>query len=124
MNNANKITSFADLKAWRKGHRFVLAIYRITRTFPKEEMFGLTSQLRRAAISITSNLAEGFGRRGIKEKIRFYMIALGSLREAQNQLLIAKDLGYITPEEFKELAEKSVEISKIINSLIKGASDL
>jgi four helix bundle protein len=76
------------------------------------------SQLRRALISITSNIAEGFGRRSLKEKVQFYYIAAGSLTEVQNQLLIAKDLGYITTEEFKEAANLSVEVAKLLNGLI------
>ncbi|MBI4599730.1 four helix bundle protein [Candidatus Uhrbacteria bacterium] len=73
--------SFTDLKAWQEGHTLVLKIYKITQSFPKEEQFGLTNQLRRAAVSLTSNIAEGFGRGSYKEKAQFYSIALGSLTE-------------------------------------------
>lgn len=113
-----KIKSFTDLKVWKKGHEFVLCIYKITKNFPKEELFGLSNQLRRASVSITSNVAEGFSRKTYKEKSRFYFIALGSLVEAQNQLLIARDTKYITPKEFNILAKRSIEISKMINGLI------
>ena len=77
---------------WREAHKLVLLIYKTTKGFPKKELFGLTSQLRRAAVSITSNIAEGFSRQGYKEKLQFYYMALGSLTESQNQLLIAKQL--------------------------------
>ena len=113
-----KITSFTQLIVWQKGHRLVLLVYKITKKFPKDELFGLVSQLRRALISITSNIAEGFGRRSLKEKIHFYSIAAGSLTEVQNQLLIARDLGYITNQEFQVCAALSVEIAKLINALI------
>lgn len=73
-----KITSFTDLEAWRIGHSLVLRIYKATKLFPREEQFGLISQMQRAAVSITSNIAEGFSRRGAKEKIQFYYLALGS----------------------------------------------
>ena len=115
-----KITSFRDLEAWKKGHKLVLEIYRITRDFPKSEIFGLVSQMRRCAVSITSNIAEGFSRNSSKEKIQFYAQARGSLTELQNQLLIARDVGYITDQAFRILGHKSVEIHKIINGLIKN----
>lgn len=114
-----KIKSFTDLYAWQEGHSLVLDIYRITKKFPEEELFGLTNQLRRAAVSFTSNLAEGFSRHSYKEKAQFYSIALGSLTEIQNQLLVARDLEYITKVEFDNLANKTVTISKITNGLIK-----
>lgn len=114
-----KIQSFTDLRVWQAGHGLVLEIYKITKTFPKDEMFGLTNQIRRASVSITSNIAEGFSRRSYKEKSQFYSMALGSLTEIQNQLLIAKDIEYITQQEFKTLAEKTVDISKMLNGLIK-----
>lgn len=114
-----KIISFVDLFAWQKGHSLVRHIYNITKTFPKEEIFCLTSQMRRAAISITSNIAEGFCRNTMKEKVNFYSISLGSLTEIQNQLLIAKDIGYISQENFIPIYELSIETNKILNGLIK-----
>ncbi|MFZ2970116.1 MAG: four helix bundle protein [Minisyncoccia bacterium] len=125
MNNESaKIRSFTDLNAWKEGHRLVLMIYEITKDFPKEEIFGLTSQIRRCAVSITSNIAEGFSRQSYKEKVRFYSIALGSTTELQNQLLIARDVGYITKEQFQNIAEQSVKVHKITNGLIKGSKKL
>jgi len=89
---SGKIKSFMDLDAWKEGHRLVLEIYQITKKFPREELFGLTNQLRRAAVSFTSNIAEGFSRNSYKEKLQFYSMALGSLTEIQNQLLISRDI--------------------------------
>lgn len=120
----HKITSFTDLNAWREGHRLVLAIYKETTKFPREERFSLVDQLRRASVSITSNIAEGFSRFGRNEKKLFYRMALGSLTELQNQLLIARDLGYLSKEDFNKLAEMSVTSSKLINGLVKSTSSL
>lgn len=114
-----KIQSFRDLKAWQEGHTLVLSIYRMTEHFPKEEKYSLTDQMRRASVSVTSNIAEGFSRQSKKEKMRFYVIALGSLTEIQNQLLIARDLGFITQVEFFPAANTSVTVHKLINGLIK-----
>ena len=119
-----KIKSFTDLRAWQEGHKLVLIIYKITQDFPKEEQFGLTCQIRRAAISITSNIAEGFSRKSYKEKVQFYSMALGSLTEVQNQLLVAKDIGYITKEEFIKVANNTIEVSKITNGLIRSSKTL
>src|SRR4030067_3416968 len=98
----NKIKSFTDLGAWKESHKLVLMIYDISKNFPREEMFGLTIQIRRAAVSITSNIAEGFSRKTYKEKTQFYFMAIGSNTEIRNQLIIAKDLKYITPEKLQK----------------------
>lgn len=90
-----KIAAFTDLDAWKEGHQLVILIYMLTKQFPRDEQFGLTSQIRRAVVSITSNIAEGFSRNSYREKLQFYSMALGSLTEVQNQLLIAKDVGYL-----------------------------
>ncbi len=121
---SRKIKSFTDLNVWQEGHKLVLSIYKITKKFPREEQFGLSNQLQRAAISLTSNIAEGFSRNSYKEKLQFYSTALGSLTEIQNQLLIAKDIGYITRAEFDEIAEKTVLISKMANGLIKKSKSI
>jgi four helix bundle protein len=86
--------SFQDVELWRKAHAWVLEIYKFTRSFPKHELFGLTSQLRRAAISVPANFAEGFKKRGLADKIRFYNIAQGSLEECRYYLILARDLAY------------------------------
>lgn len=123
MNNG-KIRSFTDLNAWKEGHKLVLKIYELTKNFPTLEQFGLTNQLRRAVVSITSNIAEGFSRISYKEKSQFYSIALGSLTEAQNQLIIARDLGYIRNKAFLELADKTITVSKLLNGLIKKSKTM
>lgn len=114
------IKSFTDLNAWKEGHQLVLQIYRMTKLFPSDEKFGLINQIQRAAVSITSNIAEGFSRHSNKEKVQFYYTALGSLTEVQNQLLISRDLGYINPLLFNEIAVKTVIVSKLLNGLIKS----
>ena len=118
---SGKIRSFTDLDAWKEGHNVVLSIYRITEKFHKEEIFGLTSQIRRCAVSITSNIAEGFSRQSYREKSQFYSIALGSVTELQNQLLIARDVGHINNLIFKEVADNTVKVHKIVNGLIKSS---
>ncbi|MDD3487587.1 MAG: four helix bundle protein [Candidatus Moranbacteria bacterium] len=114
---SKKIKSFTDLYAWQEGHKLVLMIYRETEKFPKKEIFGLTGQMRRCAVSITSNIAEGFSRSTAKDKCQFYSISHGSLTELQNQLLIAKDVKYIDRDLFKKLADQSVIVAKLINGL-------
>lgn len=111
---------FTDILAWQKSHKFVLNIYRLSESFPTTEQFGLTSQIRRAAVSITSNIVEGFDRGSNKEFKQFLIIARSSLSECQNQLLIAKDLGFMTQKDFEKMAADSVEIHKMINGLIKN----
>ncbi len=112
------IHSFKDLFVWQKGHLVVLEIYKVTQSFPKSELFGLTNQLRRAAVSITSNIAEGFSRRSSKEKIQFYFMAYGSLSEVENQLQIAKDIGYLDEDLFEDLMYLVNETGKLLNGLI------
>ncbi len=118
MNNMGKIKSFTDLKAWQEGHKLVIMIYKVTKKFPKEEIFGLISQMQRAAVSITSNIAEGFGRQTYKEKVHFYYQAHGSLTELKNQILIAKDIGYLLKEDFDELVYQINIAHKLLQGLI------
>lgn len=117
-----KIKSFTDLIAWKEAHKLAIFVYEATKLFPKEEIYGLTNQVRRAAVSVSSNIAEGFSRRSSAEKRQFYYQALGSLTELQNQLLIARDIKYLTKEKFNELANQTISVSKLINSLIKCVS--
>lgn len=117
-----KIRSFTDLIVWRKAHLFVLKIYKLTSCFPRSENYGLRDQLRRASVSITSNIAEGFYRRTSVDKSHFYYTSLGSLAEIQNQLIISRDLNYLDNRLFQELGKESVEIHKLINGLIKTSS--
>ncbi len=118
MIEKNKIKTFIDLNAWKKSHELVLFVYKITESFPKKEMFALTSQMRRSSISITSNIAEGFSRHSYKEKIHFYSIALGSLTELQSQFLVARDVGYMK-ENYEIFFENSIIVHKLINGLIR-----
>ena len=118
--NTSKITSFTDLNAWQRGHDLVLGVYESTGSFPSSEQFGLSSQIKRAVVSITSNIAEGFSRRTLADKTHFYYMALGSCTEVQNQLLIAKDLKFLEKDLFKKLADLSIEVHKLLNGLIKS----
>jgi len=99
-------------------------IYEVTKTFPNDEIFGLVSQTKRAAVSITSNIAEGFSRQSLREKIQFYSIAHGSLTELQNQLLVARDVGYLSRDDFHRLSEQSVTVHKLVNAFIKKTRTL
>jgi len=117
----NKIKSFKDLKVWQEAHKLSLEIYKQTKFFPKDEIFGLTSQMKRSAISVTSNIAEGFNRKSYKEKVNFYYISLGSISELQNQILISKDIGYLKNDEFKDMFDKSISVHKMLNGLIKSS---
>ena len=116
-----KISDFTDLIAWQEGHKLVLAIYDITKKFPTDERFGLINQLRKAAVSVTSNIAEGFRRNSYKEKTQFYSTSFGSIAEIQNQLLIAKDLEYITQQEFDTINSILSLTSKLTRGLIKSS---
>jgi four helix bundle protein len=113
------IRSFKDLNAWKKGHELVLTLYRLTKDFPREEAFGLTTQLRRAGVSITANIAEGFSRQSNREKVQFYATALGSLTETQSHLLLAKDVGYLSPETYQQAEDQSITVNKILAGLLK-----
>lgn len=113
----DKIKSFTDLKVWQEGHKLVLSIYKITRDFPKEETYSLTDQMRRATTSITSNIAEGFGRHSYREKVQFYYLAQGSLTELKNQILIAKDVGYLKKEDYEILTSCSNDTHRLLQGL-------
>lgn len=115
--------SFKDLIVWQKAHQLVLKIYKTTKSFPKEETYGITSQIRRSAISVAANIAEGFKKRGKKDKVRFFNIAEGSLEETKYYLLLAHDLEYADTSNFEELTD---EVGKLLTSysksVLKGAS--
>jgi len=113
---------YRDLIAWQKAMELVTEIYRISQRFPKEELYGLTNQLRRAAVSIPSNLAEGHGRNSPKEFHHFAGNARGSLLEVETQLEIALNLGYLSKEIANQLQLKTAELGKIINGLREWAS--
>lgn len=114
-----KIESFTDLNVWREGHKLVIMVYKITNGFPKKETYSLIDQMRRAAASITANIAEGFGRQTYKEKVQFYYLAKGSLSELKNFILIAKDVGYLSEEELKILAEQANIVDQLLQGIIR-----
>ena len=112
-----KSKSFTDLIVWRKTHQFVLEVYILTKIFQKEEVFALTSQLRKAAVSIPANIAEGYKKRGKNDKVRFFNISEGSLEECKYYIILSKDLEYISNDDFLVSA---VEVSKLLNSYSKA----
>jgi len=114
----NKATSFQDLEVWKKSHQLVLDTYKLTKNFPPEEKFGLVSQMRRAAISIPANLAEGFKKRSLKDKSNFYNIAQGSLEEVRYYVVLSKDLNYLN--ETRGLLDSTTEIGRMLNGLISS----
>ena len=109
--------SFKDLVVWKKAHNLVLGIYKLTSLFPKAEIYGLTSQMRRASVSIPANIAEGFKKRGIKDKVRFLNIAEGSLEELKYYLQLTNDLKYGSTKEFEPSTE---EVGKLLTSYSKA----
>jgi four helix bundle protein len=113
------VEDFKDLVVWTKAHQLTLAVYQRTRTFPKEEMYGLTSQVRRASASIGANIAEGCGRRSDAEMKRFLQIARGSASELEYHLLLAKDLQFLAADEFKVLEQKVLEVQRMLASLVQ-----
>ena len=119
MNKVKTIKDFTDLKAWQEGHNLVILIYKKTSDFPKREMYSLSDQMRRAAISITSNIAEGFGRQSYKEKVQFYYQAQGSLIELKNQLIIARDVFYLSIEDYEILRSQSNLAHQLLQGLIQ-----
>lgn len=114
------ILSFKDLVVWQKSHQFVLEIYSVTAGFPKEEIYALTNQIRRAAVSIPANIAEGFKKKTLPNKINFLSHSEGSLEEVKYYLILAKDLNYISLIDFERLTLDAEEISKLINGYSKS----
>ena len=104
---------------WQKAHELTLHVYQVTSRFPKEELYGLTSQLRRSVLSIPSNIAEGCGRNGDKEFARFLQIAMGSASEAQYQLLLSRDLDYLNTTEYQQLEQAITEVKRMLASFLK-----
>ena len=115
-----EIKTYRDLIVWQKAMQLVSNIYFETKEFPKDEQFGITSQLRRCSISIPSNIAEGYGRFSTKDYLRFLKVARGSLFEFQTQIEICKNLSYLSPDQFKKLNEQSREIERMLSALIKS----
>ena len=116
-----KSTTFEDVNLWRKAHEWVLDVYRFTESFPKHELFGLTSQLRRAAVSVPANFAEGFKKNSRADKVRFYNIAQGSLEESRYYLILARDLKYGDPSKLMMGAN---EIGKMLSSYARATVNI
>jgi four helix bundle protein len=114
---AQAAKKFEDLIVWQKAHAFVLEVYRFTQVFPKQEAFGLTSQFRRAAVSIPANIAEGFVKKSVKDKGRFFNIAQGSLEECRYYLILVEDLKYGDTATLKDLI---IEVSKILDAYVRS----
>ena len=117
------MTTHKDLNVWKKSMNLVILIYRLTGQFPKEELFGLSSQMRRAAVSIPSNFAEGHGRSSDKELIRFLFISLGSASELETQILLSNKLDFLNEEGFNQLNELNNEIIRMLVALIRSKNN-
>lgn len=113
------VRSFTQLRTWQKSREFAVRVYEDTKAFPETEKFGLTSQVRRSATSVSANIAEGFSRASAKEKTQFYHIALGSLTESLSHMYIAADLGFCAPDTLKWYEQESEGLHKMINGMIK-----
>jgi four helix bundle protein len=113
------LKDFRQLAVWQKSHTLTLTIYKMTTSFPKEELYGLTSQIRRASSSIPANIAEGCGRHGDVELARFFQIAMGSASELEYHLLLAHDLGFIEKSQYTQLDQDLVEVKRMLNSFIQ-----
>lgn len=124
MSQEKPIKDFRDIIAWQKAHVLAVEIYKNTKDFPQEEQFGLTNQIRRAAVSVSSNIAEGFGRRSNADRVHFYDMARASLHEVQAQLLIAKDVGFLINDLYTGLEEKGTECHKLLTGLINKTKTL
>ena len=109
-----------DLRVWQQSIDLVFSVYLMTKSFPKDELFGLVSQMRRAAVSVPSNIAEGFARGTDKEKIHFLRISSGSMSELETQLVLSKELEYISEEEYQKVSEHLTVVWKQLNSLISS----
>lgn len=114
----SEIKSYRDLEVWKQSRALASLIYKASNTFPQHEQFGLTSQLRRASVSVPSNIVEGCGRGGTKDSLRFFFIARGGLYEMETQILIASDLNYMSEEESKTLLTKESNCRRLLNGFI------
>ena len=114
------LKNYKDLKVWQKSYELCLKIYRLTAKFPKEERYGLTSQIRRAAVSIPSNIVEGYGRKTTADYLRFLYIAYGSICELETQLLLSGDLNYVNQEYLESLKDGTEEVERMLKAMIKS----
>jgi four helix bundle protein len=114
------LKNYKELKVWQKAYQLCIAMYKITKGFPKDERFGLTSQIRRAAVSVPSNITEGYGRKTTQEYLQSLYIAYGSHCELETQIMLSKDLGYIKTEDFEGLQMGIGEVERMLKALIKS----
>lgn len=115
--------SFKEVIAWQKAHQFVINIYKTCAHFPSYEKYGLCSQFQRAAVSIAANIAEGYRKNGMADKLKFLNIAQGSLEECRYYIILARDLEYINNEKYNELNQEIEETSKLVNAYYRGIKD-
>lgn len=124
MVESAKINSFEELNVWQKSADLAVTVYKLTKSFPNKETYALSDQVQRSAVSVSANIAEGFGRLGKAEKLNFYNIAYGSLLETKSHLLIAAKLGYIASDELGETLATITSCQKLINASRKSLSNL
>ena len=123
MEEKGSIRSYRELTAWKKAMQLAKLVYTLTRGWPKEELYSLTTQIRRAAVSIPSNIAEGQGRFSTKEFMHFLRVAHGSLTEMETQIILAQDLGYLSNEQTDQLLASSAEVGRLINGLYRSLAN-
>ena len=114
------LKNYKELDVWKKSYKLCLNLYKVTKDFPKDEMYGLTSQIRRSAVSIPSNIAEGYGRKTTLDYVRFLYVAYGSICELETQTILSGDLGYVGKEIFKELKEEIGNVERMLKAMIKS----
>lgn len=114
------IKDFTDLETWQEAHKLAVSIYKLTENFPREDDYGLKSQIRRSALSITSNIAEGFGRQSVADTARFYTMARGSLTELKNQLILARDIARINDFVFDQFGAQTTTVHKLLHGLMRS----
>lgn len=118
IQNGYAVKDFRELKVWQKAHELTLVVYQLTATFPREELYGLTTQLRCSSSSVAANLAEGSGRNGDAEFARFCSLAMGSASELEYHLFLARDLKLIQPKKYEELAPRATELKRMLTALL------
>ena len=118
------IKIFKDLIVWKKSHQLVLDVYKLTKLFPKEELFALTSQIRRAAVSVPANIVEGFRRKSFRDSLNFYRISDASLEELKYHILLARDLAYFSETDYQHFVQTSDEVGRILTGWIQSQQKL
>jgi len=119
MEDSKKITSFNQLQVWQSAQEWAVLIYKITKTFSKDELYGITSQVRRSATSVSANIAEGFGRRTNNDKLHFYTMAYGSVLETQNFLYLSQKLEYIDENQLRDLIDMGTSVQRLLNAFMR-----